>query len=195
MRDKKYTLGEVLEGYKEDQLKFWSKDGYKAWQDDFGKYVDSEGNVKVYSFQDGSIGANNIVTFGGNTSLPEGSFVMSERQYLELLDDRTLFDSRGNCINSDKLSDLTGGCKFGDGKNIIAVEQTIKLQDITLPNGSHPNAYPGWWSPGGKTVTVSGDGYCTEGIAPFNNYKNGNVNIISHNSRYNTKYYTNHLTR
>lgn len=190
----KYTLGEILGEYKGDQMKLWSTKGYNDWKNDFGKFVDSDGNVKVYSFQDGSIGANNIVTFGGNTSLPQGSFVMSERQYLELLADRTVFDSKGNCINPEKLSDLTGGCNFGAGKNIIAVEQTVKLDDITIPNGSHPNAYPGWWSPGGKTVTVSGVGYCTEGIVPYNNYKNGNVNIISHNSRYNTKYYTNPLT-
>lgn len=194
--NKKYTLGDILKGYKdEDQSIFLSKKGYKRWLGEYGKFADSEGNINVYSFQNGAKGANNITTFGGSTSSGKGSFVISEEQYKNFLANRELFDSRGNCIDSEKLGDLLGGVSFGDGANVIAVKQTIKLDDLKLTYGSHPNAYPGWYSQGTKTVTKSGVGYCTEAIAPHNHFRNGNVDIISHNTTYSAKYYTKHIMR
>ena len=119
---------------------------------------------------------------------------------MEIIDDPTIFKktvtatgTSYECIDAEKLSQRLGNVNLGSGNNVIAVEQTVRLDDISPPNAGNSCAYPGDWSPGGKTVSaITGRGDCIEGVVPQGNYSNGNVRIISHGG-YSAGHYTNGL--
>lgn len=150
------------------------------YYNEFLQNADSNGNVKVYCLQNAS-GPKNYKSFNGAVGPKDGCFVMSEDSYKKLLQNREIFDSSGKVIDSAALGEYLGGVDFGHGKNIIALEQTVNISDVKIPNGSYNGAFPGYWSPGGKTIsTATGKPAATEAIVPQGNIKNGNIKIINH---------------
>ena len=179
----KYSVGDILGDYKGDQVKYWSDAALTDYYNEFLKNADSNGNVKVYMFQNNSTepGVRNYKSFGGSLGPKDGGFVMSEEAYKKLLSDSDVFDKSGKVKNSALLGERLGGVDFGGSKNIIAIEQTVNISDIKVPNGSYSAAFPGYWSPGGKTIdTGTGRGLVTEAVVPQGNINNAGSRVIQH---------------
>ena len=177
----KYTVGDILSDFKGDQTKYWSEAALADYYNEFLKGADPDGNVKVYMFQNNAPGARNYKTFGGSLGPNDGAFVMSEDAYNKLINDPTIFDSSGKVINPEKLGERLGGVDFGGSTDIVAIEQTVNINDVKVPNGGYSAAFPGYWSPGGKTVdTSTGRGGVTEAVIRQGNIKDSGAKVIQH---------------
>lgn len=153
--------------------------------------------IEVYCFQCGDLGANNFMKFGddgGNIGAKDGMFVITKKDYEELLRDTTMFDANGKCINIPKLSARLGNVPLGT--NPICIKQAVKLSQLETSHGGKSTAYFGEFGPplstqGGYDENGNYIEGKPEAIVPQTNFIvngqiNPNIEIISHSKNMTT---------
>lgn len=156
-----------------DTKKIMTPEAYKNWKSIFNP--DGNDMCEVVVLQQSQKGANGMVSYGGNLGGKQGAFVMPKSEYDKLLKNPEIFDqTTGKIINKTELSNALGAVPISD--NMIAISTKVHIDDIKIPDASHPNAYFGDFIPGGRNVATQ------EGIIPQLNYfiDNGiNIDIIN----------------
>ena len=146
----------------------------KEWKSKWGT-PDQDGNVKVYIFQDAKNGA---LSYGGSVGRAEGAFVLTSDFYNQIMSNQVI-GKDGNpiivvnpdgSINKANLTEILGGVEFNN--DVVCIEQTVKLKDITMPRGSLDGAFIGDWCPGGET-----SGGITEGMVPHVDFDYNNATL------------------